>query len=146
MLTRRLFAAASIAAICTPALAAKPQVYSGRGAAIRGYDPVAYFTERMPVRGSEEFTFDWNGATWRFKNAENRDLFAENPEMYAPQYGGYCAWAVSRGYTARIDPDAWSIYEGKLYLNYSLGVRRQWSADIPGNVARGDANWPGVLE
>ena len=146
MLTRRLFTAVSIAAICTPALAAKPQVYAARGAAIRGYDPVAYFTERMPVRGSEEFTFDWNGATWRFKNAENRDLFAENPEMYAPQYGGYCAWAVSRGYTARIDPDAWSIYEGKLYLNYSLRIRRQWSADIPGNVALGDANWPGVLE
>ena len=146
MLTRRLFTAVSIAAICTPALAAKPQVYAARGAAIRGYDPVAYFTERMPVQGSEEFTFDWNGATWRFKNAENRDLFAENPEMYAPQYGGYCAWAVSRGYTARIDPDAWSIYEGKLYLNYSLRIRRQWSADIPGNVALGDANWPGVLE
>lgn len=146
MLTRRLFTAVSIAAICTPALAAKPQVYAARGAAIRGYDPVAYFTERMPVRGSEEFTFDWNGATWRFKNAENRDLFAENPEMYAPQYGGYCAWAVSRGYTARIDPDAWSIYEGKLYLNYSLRIRRQWSADIPGNVVLGDANWPGVLE
>ena len=146
MLTRRLFTAVSIAAICTPALAAKPQVYVARGAAIRGYDPVAYFTERMPVRGSEEFTFDWNGATWRFKNAENRDLFAENPEMYTPQYGGYCAWAVSRGYTARIDPDAWSIYEGKLYLNYSLRIRRQWSADIPGNVALGDANWPGVLE
>ena len=146
MLTRRLFAAVSIAAIFTPALAAQPQVYSARGAAIRGYDPVAYFTERMPVRGSNEFTFEWNGATWRFKNAENRDLFADNPEMYAPQYGGYCAWAVSRGYTARIDPDAWSIYEGKLYLNYNLRIRRRWSEDIPSNVALGDANWPGVLE
>lgn len=146
MLTRRLFAAAAIAAVCTPALAMQPQVYSASGAAIRGYDPVAYFAERKPVRGSREFTFEWNGAVWRFKNAENRDLFAENPEMYAPQYGGYCAWAVSQGYTARIDPDAWSIYDGKLYLNYSLRIRRRWSNDIPGNVARGDANWPGVLE
>ena len=146
MLSRRIFFAMAVASVCTPAFAKQPEVYSASGAAIRGYDPVAYFTERMPVRGSDELTFEWNDATWRFKNAENRDLFAENPEMYAPQYGGYCAWAVSQGYTARIDPDAWSIYDGKLYLNYSLRVRRRWSEDIPGNVALGDANWPGVLE
>lgn len=146
MLTRRIFLTVAVAAISTPAFAKKPEVYSASGAAIRGYDPVAYFTERMPVRGSDEFTFEWNGAVWRFKNAENRDLFADNPEMYAPQYGGYCAWAVSRGYTARISPDAWSIYDGKLYLNYSLRIRRRWSEDIPGNIALGDTNWPSVLE
>ena len=115
------------------------------GKAIQGYDPVAYFAEGSAVEGSSEFKTDWNGATWHFASAENRDKFAANPEQFAPQYGGYCAWAVSQGYTAKIDPEAWSIHEGKLYLNYSKGVRQQWSKDIPGNIVKGDKNWPGLL-
>lgn len=113
--------------------------------AIRGTDPVAYFTQGGPVAGSAEFTHTWNNATWQFSSAENRDLFASNPEQYAPQYGGFCAWAVSQGYTASIDPNAWKIVDGKLYLNYSRGVQRRWEQDIPGNVNRANANWPGVL-
>jgi YHS domain-containing protein len=114
------------------------------GVAIEGTDPVAYFDEGKPVAGSSEFEHEWMGATWRFASAENRDRFAADPEKYAPQYGGYCAWAVSQGYTAKIDPAAWKIVDGKLYLNYSKDVQTQWSVDVPGNIAKGDANWPKI--
>lgn len=116
-----------------------------RGLAIRGADPVAYFTQGGPVAGSAEFAYTWNNATWQFASAENRDLFAANPEQYAPQYGGFCAWAVSQGYTASTDPNAWRIVDGKLYLNYNQGVQRRWERDIPGNINKANANWPGVL-
>ncbi|MDH3468110.1 MAG: YHS domain protein [Gammaproteobacteria bacterium] len=130
-----------------PANAGEPPVFTSGGEdAIRGYDPVAYFTERRPVVGSTEIVYQWNGATWRFANSDNRDAFAANPEQFAPQYGGYCAYAVSRGYTAKTEPEAWSIVDNKLYLNYSLGVRKRWQRDMPGNIKKGDANWPNVLE
>lgn len=130
-----------------PALAGKAEIYTGlvSNTAVGGYDPVAYFTEGRPVAGSRQFTYRWKGATWRFANTANRDAFAASPAKYAPQYGGYCAWAVSEGYTAKGDPNVWKIVSGRLYLNYSPGVQRQWSADIPGNIARADKNWPGVL-
>ncbi len=115
------------------------------GVAIDGWDPVAYFTDGKPVEGSREFVHEWNGATWRFASAAHRDLFAQAPEKYAPQYGGYCAWAVSQGYTADIDPEAWKIEDGRLYLNYSLDVQKKWATDIPGNIAKADANWPKLL-
>ena len=141
---------ASAAESQTVEVAAEPQqniryFVDGQGLAIRGTDPVAYFTEGGPVAGSSEFTYTWGNATWQFASAENRDLFAANPEQYAPQYGGFCAWAVSQGYTASIDPDAWRIVDGKLYLNFSRGVQRRWERDIPGNINQADANWPGVL-
>ena len=115
------------------------------GFAIRGADPVAYFTESQAVKGNAEFEHKWNGATWRFSSQENLDLFAANPEQYAPQYGGYCAKAVSEGNLASIDPESWKIVDEKLYLNYSPAVQQQWSQDIPGNIALGDGNWSGVL-
>lgn len=115
------------------------------GLAIRGYDPVAYFTDSAPVAGSGEFTHEWGNATWQFASAENRDLFAADPEKYAPQYGGFCAWAVSQGYTADVDPEAWRVVDGKLYLNYSKGVQKRWEKDIPGNINKANNNWPGVL-
>lgn len=112
--------------------------------AIEGTDPVAYFTAGKPVEGSRDFTHEWNGAKWRFSSAKNRDLFKANPEKYAPQFGGWCAYAVSQGYTASIEPEAWSIVDGKLYLNYSLSVRKQWQADVPGHIRQGEKNWPRV--
>ena len=112
--------------------------------AIEGYDPVAYFTQGKPIEGQDAHAFEWKGATWRFASAANRDRFATSPAMYAPQYGGYCAWAVSQGYTASIDPAAWRVVDGKLYLNYSKGVQRQWAGDIAGNIAKGNRNWPGI--
>ncbi|MBW4623577.1 MAG: hypothetical protein KME17_29985 [Cyanosarcina radialis HA8281-LM2] len=113
-----------------------------RGIAIDGTDPVAYFQEQRPVAGNPKFSHTWKNATWYFANAANRDLFSANPERYAPQYGGYCAYAVANGYAASTVPDAWSIVDGKLYLNFSLGVRDRWERDIPGNVAKGNQNWP----
>ncbi|MEC9434298.1 MAG: YHS domain-containing (seleno)protein [Pseudomonadota bacterium] len=125
---------------------ADPVFADWRGRAIRGYDPVAYFTEGRPVEGSSAFETEWNGATWRFASAENRARFLAEPETYAPQYGGYCAWAVSQGYTASIEPEQWSIVEGKLYLNYNADVQAKWKADVPGFIAKADANWPKALE
>jgi len=112
------------------------------GTALKGYDAVAYFKEGKPVKGKDEFRHDWMGAKWYFASAANRDAFAQNPEKYAPQFGGYCAWAVSQGYTAAIDPTAWKIVEGKLYLNYSKEVQQKWESDIPGHIKKAQENWP----
>jgi YHS domain-containing protein len=141
-------AGALTALAAVPALAAQDPIYTGRfsNVAIGGTDPVAYFIEGRPVEGSRQFTHDWNGATWRFASAANRDRFAADPAAYAPQYGGYCAWAVAQGYTASTDPQAWRIVDGKLYLNYNLEVRERWLQDVPGHIAAADANWPKVLE
>lgn len=141
--TRRLFLSLT-AALMLPLPALADQVFTSWGVAIRGTDPVAYFTEGRPVEGSSKFTTKWNGATWHFASAENRDKFIASPETYAPQYGGYCAWAVAQGSTASTDPDAWRIVDGKLYLNYSLDVQKQWEQDIPGNIVKADKNWPGL--
>ncbi|MEM8582325.1 MAG: YHS domain-containing (seleno)protein [Pseudomonadota bacterium] len=151
MITKRAFLRGAVLASASApfariAFAATPEVFTNRGQAIRGYDPVAYFTEGKPVRGSDSHTHNWNGAEWRFSSEENRAAFAANPEAYAPQYGGYCAWAVAEGYTASTDPDAWKIVDNKLYLNYSAGVQRRWERDILGNISRGDSNWPAVLK
>ena len=128
------------------ALAIDPVYSSFWGLAIRGTDPVAYFTEGRPVEGVAEHSFEYLGATWRFASAENKAAFEADPERYAPQYGGYCAWAVSQGYTASIDPEAWSIVEGRLYLNYSKEVMKTWLADRDGHIARADASWPGLRD
>jgi hypothetical protein len=119
--------------------------YAEDSIAIQGADPVAYFTQGAYVPGSAEYEYEWGNAIWRFASAEHRDLFAANPEEYAPQYGGFCAWAISQGYTAPIDPEAWSIVDDKLYLNYDRGVQARWERDIPGHIASADANWGGLL-
>ena len=127
---------------------ANSEVYKNwRGIAIKGYDPVAYHKDGKPVKGSGEYELTWKDAKWRFASAEHRDLFEADPENYAPRYGGYCAWAVAQGYTASVDPEnAWSIVEDKLYLNYDVEVKGKWEKDIPGNIKKADANWPGVLK
>jgi YHS domain-containing protein len=121
-----------------------PAVFAEDGIAIKGADPVAYFTDGAYVPGSEEFTYDWGGATWQFANAEHRDTFANDPAAYAPQYAGYCAWAVTQGNKAPIDPEAWKIVDGKLYLNYDKKIQAKWEKDIPGNIAKADDQWPEV--
>jgi YHS domain-containing protein len=136
---------AALMSFAAAAAAQKPEIYAERAGAIRGYDPVAYFTENRPAKGSDKFTHQWKGATWRFSSAENRDRFAAAPDKFAPQYGGYCAYGVAQNYAVSIDPHAWSIVEGKLYLNYSKSVRQDWNRDIPGYIRKADANWPGVL-
>jgi YHS domain-containing protein len=129
------------------AFADKAPIYQnfGSNVAVDGYDPVAYFTAGAPTRGDARFTTTWRGATWRFASAANRDAFVANPARYAPQYGGYCAWAVAQGYTAKGDPRYWRIVGGKLYLNYNAEIQGRWNANINGFIAQGNANWPTVL-
>jgi hypothetical protein len=150
MHTRRQFlkvAAAfpAVLLVVRPVAAATPPVFADDGIAINGYDPVAYFTDGKPVRGDKAITSDWNGAILRFASMENKARFDADPEVHAPKYGGYCAYAVSQGYTASTDPDAWTIHNGRLYLNYSKRVRRTWLENVDGYIARADENWPGVL-
>jgi len=142
-----LFVAAALAtsSIIVAAGGPKAPVNTSSGVALKGYDAVAYATEGKPVRGQAQFQFTWNGAIWRFATAENRDRFGRAPEKYAPQFGGYCAWAVGHGYTADGDPEAWKIVDGRLYLNYSKRVQKKWEEDISGYIAQGQANWPSVL-
>ena len=137
----------ALGAVAAAALAGpQPPVNVSRGElALRGFDAVAYFTDSRPIEGSTAFEHRWNGAVWRFATAANRDAFAKDPGRYAPEFGGYCAWAVSRGYTADVDPNAWRIVDGRLYLNYSKRVQRTWEEDVTGNIAKGRRNWPGVL-
>lgn len=112
--------------------------------AIDGYDPVAYFTEQKPVRGSSEFRSDFQGSTFQFASAAHRDAFAADPSKYAPQYGGYCAFGMAKGYKAKIDPAAFTVVRDRLYLNYSESVRTRWLSDIPMYIQKADANWPEV--
>lgn len=114
--------------------------------AIRGYDPVAYFTMSKAVEGDAAYSQDWLGATWHFVNAKHRDLFAENPISYAPQYGGHCSDGIAYDtITVNIDPNAWRIIEGKLYLNYDQGAAEEIE-EIPGQIERADANWQKLRE
>jgi hypothetical protein len=109
--------------------------------AIKGYDSVAYFKAGKAVKGKDSFTFRWHNLTWHFVTGENRDLFATSPEKYAPQYDGYCAWALTEERKAVTDPEVWKIVDGKLYLNCSMTAYEKWSKDIPGNIKKADANW-----
>ena len=120
------------------------QFFELNGLAIDGHDPVAYFTEQKPVKGSPEFRVEFEGATFQFALAAHRDAFVADPSKYAPQYGGYCAYGMAKGYKAKIDPAAFTVVGDKLYLNYSEMVRSQWLSDIPGYIGKADANWPDV--
>ena len=117
-------------------------VNAAQGLAIQGYDVVAYFTDGRPVRGVADYVHRWRDAEWRFASAAHRDAFAADPERYAPQYGGYCAYGVARGYRVDVDPEAWRIVDGKLYLNYSQSVNRTWLNDVRGYIRQADRNWP----
>jgi len=120
--------------------------YEETGIAIRGFDTVAYFTQGKPVEGDEQFSVDWSGATWLFSSQEHADLFKDNPEDYAPQYGGYCAYGVSQDYLVKIEGDQWKIVDNKLYLNYDNKVQKTWQKDIPGYIDIADKNITTLLE
>ena len=146
---RRTFSALALATpalwLARPALAREPEIYQEGGIAIDGSDPVGYFTKHGPVSGDAAFTVNHKGAEWRFADQGSADAFAANPSAYEPAFGGYCAWAVSQGYVAPTVPEAWTIHEGRLYLNASIRVRRRWLRDIDENIAAGLANWPAIL-
>lgn len=135
-------------AAASPVLADKAPIWTGFGSnvAISGYDPVAYFTAGRPTQGNAQFKASYQGAEFRFANAANRAAFIANPARYAPQYGGYCAYAVAQGSTAGIDPNAWSIVDGKLYLNISRSIQTRWQGDRANFIAAANRNWPLVLK
>mgnify|MGYP002628435627 CR=1 FL=1 len=148
MFTRRrlLGAAASLpifGLMGRPAFAT-PEVYSDGGLALGGADPVAYFAQGQMVQGSVDYTLMWRGTTWRFATMDARSTFEMNPEAYAPQFGGYCAYALSQGALAPTVPEAWTVFEGKLYMTYSVDVRGLWRQDIPGNLAKAEPYWPAI--
>ena len=128
--------------------AASDPIYTSylSNAAVQGYDPVTFFTDGAPKKGLDEFSTTYKGADFYFSSKKNLDLFTQNPDAYAPQYGGYCAWAVSQGYTAKGDAKHWKIVDGKLYLNYSKSVQDTWAQDISGHITKADQNWPGLIK
>jgi len=143
-------------AAIVPALAAPPINTYGEGGglfsdpprtgvAIRGYDPVAYFTDAKPVKGSDPFAFDWMGARWMFANQDHLDRFKADPAKYAPQYGGYCAYGIAVGNVVKIEPEQWSIVDGRLYLNYDDEVSRKWKKDPAGYIRKADAGFQALI-
>lgn len=116
-------------------------VYSTKAGAIKGYDPVAYFTKSAPMKGDKAYTYDWQGATWYFSTQQHLNLFKGDPEKYAPAFGGFCAYGVAQGYKVKIEPEAWAIVDGKLYLNYDLDVQQQWQDDRDEFIKKASDNW-----
>lgn len=143
-----IFTALFCIIVSSSALAAKDTIYTGlfSSVAVSGYDTVAYFSEGHPTKGSKDFEYKWQDSTWRFANAENLELFKNNPEKYAPQYGGYCAYAVAKNKTASSDPTQFHIKDGKLYLNYNAKIQNKWLAERDTFIVDADQNWPSVLE
>jgi len=129
--------------------AKKEYIFQKDGLAIDGYDTVAYFgleVDDKAVKGDPQFSYSYNGATWLFSSADNLELFKADPAKYAPAYNGYCAYAVARKRIAKTEPDAWSIVDGRLYLNYNQNIRSRWSKDIPGNLSNSEKHWPTVSQ
>lgn len=122
---------------------ARPINVGGDQIAIRGYDPVAYFTLGAATPGDPEITYRWSDAVWQFSTTEHRDLFIADPETYAPAYGGYCAMGMADGFIANIDPNAWTIRDGRLYLKRSLARIEQWRSNAEAYIARAEENWAG---
>lgn len=149
MSRRTVLGMTTVLAIAAPAWASEardPEIYADfQGHAIKGYDTVAYHLDRRAVKGSTEFSHEWKEATWLFSTAANRDRFAADPERWAPQYGGYCAWAIARDRTAPINPKIFRIFDDKLYLNLNLKVHKEWLASHQQFIAQANEKWPAVL-
>jgi hypothetical protein len=149
-LFRRSFLSLTLLLGLAPGLAAEAQtaspvnVLEGGGVAIHGYDPVAYFVDGAPRKGRRDLAVEHAGALWLFASEDNRRAFKSDSARYLPAYGGYCAYGVAQGYLVKIDPQAWRIVDGKLYLNYDRSIARTWAKDVPGYVRKADANWPGL--
>ena len=121
--------------------AQQSEIFNKSGIAIGGYDPVAYFKEGKPVKGIGEFSLEWNDVTWIFSKQQNLDSFKLDPAKFAPRYGGYCAYGVSEDHKSPTDPQAWTIVDGKLYLNYNLKVKEMWNKDQAKRIMDADKNW-----
>ena len=136
-----------VSAISAPAHAKSDQIYTSwrNNLAVGGYDVVSYH-QNSPVKGNVAYATDWNGAHWLFASQDNLDKFVDNPEQYAPAYGGYCAWALAEGKLAKGSPKHWTIKDGRLFLNFNKKIQDRWLKDIDGFIERGDKNWPSVLD
>ena len=132
---------AAAAASCSKASKFAAINIDGSGFALKGFDAVAYFAVNNAVEGDQKYEFVWNGAKWLFSNAENLERFKADPAAYAPQFGGYCSYAVSKGYTANGDPKAWKVVDGKLYLNYNPEVKQMWEKGEHENILKAETNW-----
>jgi YHS domain-containing protein len=126
--------------------AQEAEIFSTKAGAIRGYDPVAYFKSSKAVKGDKKFAVYYKGANWYFASEENKNEFKAKPSKFEPQYGGYCAYAVSQGYTADTDPDAFAVVDGKLYLNYDEDIAGKWQKKRDEYIKAANANWPKVLK
>jgi YHS domain-containing protein len=132
--------------LVTATVASAGDFFEEEGVALRGYDPVSYFTEGKPQQGLPTHSYVYKGSTFYFASADSRRLFAENPDDYAPQFGGYCAYGTAQGYKVSTQPDAFAVVDGKLYLNYNRDVLKVWQQDVPGNIARAEEKWPEVAK
>lgn len=132
-----------IAVACGKKNNAVSEVFTTPQGAIHGYDPVSYF-EGSPAKGDSNYSYLWKGATWYFANDKNLSMFKSDPEKYAPQFGGYCAYGMANGYKAATEPDAWTIIEDKLYFNYNVDVRSKWNENRDALIKDADSNWPTV--
>jgi YHS domain-containing protein len=137
-------ATAALLALSSASIVFANEIYASNGVAINGYDPVAYFTDHKPVKGTEAFSTSYKGATFYFASADHRAAFLSDPERYAPQYGGYCAFGTAKGYKAPTEPQAFTIVDDKLYLNYNDDVTKTWRSDIGGYIKKANANWDTV--
>lgn len=127
-------------------IAQQAEIFSINGKAIRGYDPVAFFTLGKAEKGLEEIAYNWNNTTWLFSTKENREAFKTNPEKYSPQYGGYCAYGTSDGHKAPTETDTWTIVNGKLYFNYNQKVKSLWTKNQEALIIKADGIWPGIKD
>ena len=124
-------------------------IYTGtfNNKAAGGFDVVSYFQgEGNPVKGSKEFKTEWKGAQWFFSSKENLDTFKKEPEKYAPQYGGYCAWAAAQGNLAKGDPKVYHIENGKLYLNYNKSIKKKWFPERASFIEKADEVFPTLID
>ncbi len=142
--TRALLSILLAAVVTLPSIAGGPEKMVAVGpdnVAIKGYDTVAYFTEGQAMKGQSKFAASWNGVEWYFANAGHRDLFAANPERYAPQFGGFCANGLSKGKQVAANPEIWTVVDGKLYIKFSEKAREQWSKDRAEKIKKAEENW-----
>jgi YHS domain-containing protein len=140
---RALFAAVTLTLFMGSAMAGSIINRANEGPAIEGYDTVAYHTKGQPQKGDAKYSTEWNGAKWQFATEENLQAFKVDPERYAPQYGGYCSYAMARNSFADGDPNRWKVVDGKLYLNANFFAQKLWERDIPEKIKSANTNWPG---
>ncbi|TNF70122.1 MAG: YHS domain-containing protein [Gammaproteobacteria bacterium] len=145
-ITCRIYSLLLLLILITGCTTLDQRTYSDDQGAIGGYDPVSYFTMHKAIKGKKDIVYNYHGATWHFSSEDNKTLFIRNPTMYLPQYGGYCAYAMHYGFIVSSDPQAWSIINDKLYLNYSKSVREKWLKHSKEYIQSADKEWVEKIE